>query len=236
MQLEYICNHLIRSTHTVIRHYDNSGQLVQYYGGDKLIDPVFCDNNFGNELLNQAKEEYPVIILEKHPMYYSVIKDIHGIFIIGPVSIEYCTTFDNRKNIGEYIANVHKTGEKSHRVSFCEYVTFCEEVLLLFNFLKDKGMTYQELNANNFMTDELFYDMQSEIGKLYFEYQENEKVHNPYDREVAISLICSHPGSRAFLATYLTFSDPVNAFSIPILFSTYSIPSLLIVISFTNIA
>jgi AraC-like DNA-binding protein len=91
--------------------------------------------------------------------YYAVIKMIDRQLIIGPVYLE-----------------------KKQRIY--TYEAFCEEVLLLFYVCTGKKLNFQQLNTENYMTQELTENIKKEEQKHYFKYQENSQKHNPYSREV----------------------------------------------------
>lgn len=185
MELEYICNHIIRTTHTPIRYYINESEWVlqHYYGNNANNDPVLCDKEFEKMMIATANENYPVIYMEKYPLYYSVIQHKTQLFIIGPVSTERHQMCSDGTTVNAYTKNTHKI---SHvfRVSYCGYDLFCEELLLLFYTLTGKTVSYQELNEKNYMNQNLLDDMNKNISELFFYYHELEKTHNPYDREV----------------------------------------------------
>ncbi len=183
MRLDYLYSYLLRSTHSPVRQFDKNGELVAFFGMDKEKDPLLCDKAFLNRILENAKADYPVIYLEKYPIYYGIVEDKEIVYVIGPIIVDYDSRVDDGRKCSEYIAKTHNTKEEGHRVSYCSYENFCEEVLLLYNFLKDSNMTYQELNSKNYLDEELLNDTRKKIGQLFFNYQEHEKVHNPYDRE-----------------------------------------------------
>jgi AraC-like DNA-binding protein len=110
-------------------------------------------------------EEYPVLIDKEYPIYYAVVVSGKYEFILGPVNVErdFC---------------------HARPVSFCEYERFCEEILLLFNLLTGKQLSYTELNMKNYMSQDKLEQIEKEASSLQFHYHENVKVHNPYDREL----------------------------------------------------
>ncbi len=107
-----------------------------------------------------------MIYMKKYPVYYAVIQGERSCFIVGPVNVE------------------KQDARKEKRIPYCNYEIFCEEILLLFYALTGKEMTYYELNEKNYITEELRSSMKKEESKLLFYYQEYEKQHNPYDREI----------------------------------------------------
>jgi AraC-like DNA-binding protein len=153
----------MKSIHAPIRQYSNEKEhaLVSYYGDETKPDK----EDKVKKLLEKGMAEYPVLIDEEYPVYYAVVVSKKYSFIIGPVNVE------------------RKSGNKS-AIPFCEYELFCEEVLLLFNLLTGEELTYSELNMKNYMSHERLEKIEKEASRLQFNYHENTKVHNPYDREV----------------------------------------------------
>jgi AraC-like DNA-binding protein len=139
--------------------------LCAYYGDNPKEDRILNNEKCQKEFLDMGTGEYPVLIEKEYPIYYAVVESETYAFIIGPVNVERDVCPDRK-------------------VSFCEYERFCEEVLLLFNLLTGKQMSYTELNTNNYMSHDKLEQLEKEASSLQFHYHEHAKVHNPYDREV----------------------------------------------------
>jgi hypothetical protein len=165
--LDYICQHIMRSIHAPIRQYlaDEKNTLFAYYGDSTKEDALLNNDLRQKEFLGRGRKEYPVFIDEEYPVYHAVVLGETYQFIIGPVSVERET----------------RTAEV---ISYCEYERFCEEILLLFYLLTGKKLSYTELNAKNYMRQEKLEQIEKEASLLQFQYHEHDKVHNPYDREV----------------------------------------------------
>jgi hypothetical protein len=157
----------MRSIHAPIRQYRNGEELIlcAYYGESQKKDALLNNKKRQKELLEMGTEEYPVLIDKEYPVYYAVVICENYGFLIGPVSVE--RSFGHGQNI-----------------SYCEYERFCEEILLLFNLMSGKQLSYTELNTKNYMSQEKLEQIEKEASLLQFQYHENAKVHNPYDREL----------------------------------------------------
>jgi AraC-like DNA-binding protein len=157
----------MRSIHAPVRQYLTGDECVlcAYYGDSEKEDEILKNDKDQKEFLEMGTAEYPVLIEKNYPVYYAVIKGENYAFIVGPVNVE----------IGF---------SRAGAVSFCEYERFCEEILLLFNLLTGKHLSYNELNIKNYMSQEKIEQIEKEASSLQFRYHENKKVHNPYDREV----------------------------------------------------
>ncbi|MCM1220235.1 MAG: helix-turn-helix transcriptional regulator [Lachnospiraceae bacterium] len=184
MELQYICNHILRTTHIQIRQYRlETGNPMVHRWGDSLSEDVLeADKDFADKLIAAGKKDYPVIYMEIYPIYYAVIYSDDHCFILGPINVEKQKSFQDGKSIDIHIAKSHNVREI--RIPRCSYEIFCEEVLLLFHLLSGKELTYQQLNEKNYMTDELQASMKQKESKILFSYQEYAKSHNPYDREM----------------------------------------------------
>jgi len=181
MNLSYFCTHIMKSIHAPIRIYGlpKIYDLKSYYGDEGYSDPILIDVLFRNKLLGLATQEFPVIYMEKYPIVYSVIQDKEDIYILGPVSVEY----ENKWKFEKYIIKNHGLNE-NFRISYCNYNRFCEEILMLFYLLSGQALSYHQLNEKNYMTQKLLRNIGENINQLFFCYQEETKIHNPYSREV----------------------------------------------------
>lgn len=108
------------------------------------------------------------------------------VYITGPINFDYSIEMIEKISIGEYFAKKHHSIDKKYRISFCEFERFCEENLLLFNVIKHRDMTLQEMLQKNYASQESITNVKKQLNEIYFKYQENEKVHNNYDQEVRV--------------------------------------------------
>lgn len=108
---------------------------------------------------------------------FAAVAGKYGKFIIGPICTDYCSNELSDKIKWEHnISGVY-------RISLCTIESFCEEVLLLHNFINDCEMGYEEIIQSDVLQDEIMDTVKKELANVYFDYHENEKLHNPYDRE-----------------------------------------------------
>lgn len=186
MNIEYICDHIVKTIHAPIRCYNRDGTLKTIYGEKKINeknDPIQGNEDLFQKMLALSLHQYPVIYVEDYPVYFAVVSWKEERYMVGPVCTELLTVRDNGESIGEYIARVYHLKDAKIRISYCKMELFGEEILLLHNFLHHTKVTYTELIEKNYINDNLEHSAQQELGRIYFNYQENEKVHNPYDRE-----------------------------------------------------
>lgn len=90
MELHYICNHILRTTHIQIRQYsiEAGNRLVHYYGDSLSEDILEADKDFADKLIAAGKKEHPVIYMEVYPIYYAVIDRDDCCFVLGPANVE----------------------------------------------------------------------------------------------------------------------------------------------------
>jgi AraC-like DNA-binding protein len=169
--LDYVCRHILRCTHAPIRHYvgESESALYAYYGDAPDEDAILNDKERESLLLEKANPDCPILVDEDYPIYYAVVtcqdeKSTEHIFLVGPVSVEM-------------------NGKSARGVAYCDYEDFCEEILLLYNLFNDTQLTYNELNAKNYMTHENLQRIEKNVSHVQFQYHENSQPHNPYDRE-----------------------------------------------------
>lgn len=156
-------------------------KLVHYYGDDMKNDVVCADGRFAEKLMRAGREEYPVIYAEVYPVYYAIVCDKAAYFIIGPVNVEQQLMYYEGMAVQDYLAQKHKI--ENLRIPYCAYEKFCQEVLLLFYVLTGTEMSYKELNNKNFITKSLLASMKEKKSRLFFDYHEYSRVHNPYSQE-----------------------------------------------------
>lgn len=185
LELHYICNHILRTIHTEIRQYrmmeDGGARLVHYYGDLAQDDAVSFDESWTGRILDGGPKEYPVIYVEKYPVYYAVIYRPPFCFIIGPINVEQQQVYFGGITVEDYIARQHNV--KSMKIPYCKYESFCQEVLLLFYAATGREMTYEELNERNYISKDLLAAMEEKKSKTFFNYQEHSRIHNPYKLE-----------------------------------------------------
>ncbi len=185
MELHFICNHILRTTHAQIREYkvveEDRFELINYYGDDIRGDAISSDAEFAQKIFCVGIKEYPVIYVEEYPVYYAVIYCSPACFIIGPVNVEQQQLYREGMTVQNYLARQHRMSDL--KIPYCEYETFCQEVLLLFYALTGKEMSYKELNDKNFVTEDLLDSMTKKKSRLFFDYHEYYRVHNPYSLE-----------------------------------------------------
>lgn len=182
---DYICMHIMNTTHSAIREYQCTPKPVfkTYYGDSQEKDPVLLDKQLEQKLLQLADAKVPIIHAAPYPVHYAILRNRHLLFIIGPVSVENKTCTVSCRKTDESDQKNHEINSYT-KISYCKYELFCEEILLLFYLLSGKKMFYQELNKENSKEHHLSEQMGKNISNLVFSYREYTKKHNPYSREM----------------------------------------------------
>lgn len=185
LDLDYICNHILRTIHTQIRQYklteEDRPELLKYYGDTFQEDAVSADEDWAGEIMSGGPKEYPVMYEEEYPVYYAVIYHLPFCFLVGPVNIEQQQAYYEGVAVEEYIARRHQV--ESLKIPYCKYENFCQEVLLLFYVVTGKEMSYKELNERNYISKNLLASMEEKKSRTFFNYQEHARIHNPYKLE-----------------------------------------------------
>lgn len=179
----YIINHILRVSHSILREYDaQTNKLISCYGEEKEKDILIQSTEFTLSLLDKA-ENYPVIYMEKYPIYYGIVSNSTKKYLVGPVTVEEYYLMNNGHTASHYLIEKYRLSDQAYRVPFCDYNLFCECILLLHNYLNNEGLVYQELNALNFISEDLEESISAKKSEMIFDYQESFQKHNPYDRE-----------------------------------------------------
>lgn len=176
---EEMCNHLIPLLHAPIRWYDSEGvQRVQHQHFDQPQDPLIQDPDLEKLLLGKATEQYPVLYFEFDSVIYGIIQSPQdGIFILGPCSLG----LDSRKTAAKLCQEHHLTSH--YRISYCSLETFASVCSMLFHHCTGINLSWNEIITLNACADMLETSVEKELNRLFFSYQEQGKVHNPYEQE-----------------------------------------------------
>jgi YesN/AraC family two-component response regulator len=179
MSIEIILDHIVKNTNSAVHCYHNDLRTNEYGGNDGQLSILDYDPDFEKHLLSKAVPEYPVLYVEENVVVYAIVAyNKEAKFIIGPV------LFQN--SIPNTIVNIKKhhgiVGE--YRIPKKNLEHFCEEVLLLHNFLNKSEISFLHLVEKNMMDDSIIHSINKELSSVYFNYHENQELHNPFDREL----------------------------------------------------
>lgn len=179
LSTEELCHHLIYLLHAPIRWYSSQRvPQMHYQNFDQAHDPVAHDPFFENLLLDKAHDAFPVLHFEFRSVIYGIIKSpTEGFFILGPCSLALDTRAAAQK-----IAKAHHIG-KDYRVSACRLENFVAICAMLFHHCTGISLNWNEVMILN-ASDQLLEDnVEKEMNDVIFSYQEQGKVHNPYEQE-----------------------------------------------------
>lgn len=164
--IQAVIHHIINTIHAAIRRYGAEGKMEAYYGSNEEEDTLGKDQELRQKLYAGAAEDYPRIYQTEYPVFYGAVRSGEKVYILGPVSTDY-TNYNEEQ-----------------RISYCDFMEFVNEVLLLHNVLNGQDMGSSDVIARNFETLDMKQKVEKKLGQIYFRYQESGKVHNPYDQEV----------------------------------------------------
>lgn len=178
LSIEELCIHLTHLLHAPIRFYDNNGVYIKQHQKLEQQDPVIQDPDFEKTLLSKGNCNFPVLYFEFNSAIYGIIKtQKHGSFILGP-----CSLVNNNRLTSEKIAKEHNI-TKDYKISFCTAETFCSICSMLFHHCTGVYLNWNEIMTLSTFNDMLEEDVQKQINDVVFSYQEQCKVHNPYEQE-----------------------------------------------------
>lgn len=164
---------------TQVRIYDSKNCLKKTWGN--VSSQNDCLSQYvRKKLFDKATSKYPILIFDEENIIYAlIVSKEKSKIIIGPVYIDSYT-----KNIEKYYVEHYKM-PNGVRISKYDMSIFCEEVLLLYNLLYSKNMTYVELIKKNFGKSDISKIIKKEITDTKI-HHDNNYLHNPHDREVRI--------------------------------------------------
>ena len=151
MNLEYICEQMVRILHGNITCISKSGAIEACYGDMAAqYNPLFTNSEFLSAVHNREKKDYPDLFYEKDTILYAVIplesgeiqnktnnesksgsrldeKKHFAKIVVGPVSTEKYT-----KDSEHYLMQHHHiSDETGFRLSFCELKVFGSGILIM---------------------------------------------------------------------------------------------------------
>lgn len=178
LSTEELCIHLTHLLHAPIRCYNNNGIYIKQYQGLEQQDPIIQDQDFEKMLLNKANYNFPALYFEFNSAIYGIIKtEKYGNFILGP-----CSLINDNHLTADKIAKEHNI-TKEYKVSFCTLETFCSICSMLFHHCTGVYLNWNEIITLSTFNDMIEQDVQKQINNVVFSYQEQCKIHNPYEQE-----------------------------------------------------
>ena len=181
MNLEYICEQMVRILHGNITCISKSGAIEACYGDMAAqCNPLFTDPEFLSAVHERERKDYPDLFYEKDTILYAVVSLENAKIVAGPVSTEKHT-----KDSEHYLMQHHHiSDETGFRLSFCELKVFVSGILMLYHMITGKELTINDLWQKNGIRKTDIIEVKGQISSVIFEHQEQELPHNPYDQEV----------------------------------------------------
>lgn len=181
MNLEYICEQMVRILHGNITCISESGAIEACYGDMAAqCNPLFTDPEFLSAVHERERKDYPDLFYEKDTILYAVVSLENAKIVAGPVSTE-----KHIKDSEHYLMQHHHiSDETGFRLSFCELKVFVSGILMLYHMITGKELTINDLWQKNGIRETDIIEVKGQISSVIFEHQEQELPHNPYDQEV----------------------------------------------------
>ena len=181
MNLEYICEQMVRILHGNITCISESGAIEACYGDMAVqCNPLFTDPEFLSAVHERERKDYPDLFYEKDTILYAVVSLENAKIVAGPVSTE-----KHIKDSEHYLMQHHHiSDETGFRLSFCELKVFVSGILMLYHMITGKELTINDLWQKNGIRETDIIEVKGQISSVIFEHQEQELPHNPYDQEV----------------------------------------------------
>ena len=181
MNLEYICEQMVRILHGNITCISKSGAIEACYGDMAAqCNPLFTDPEFLSAVHERERKDYPDLFYEKDTILYAVVSLENAKIVAGPVSTEKHT-----KDSEHYLMQHHHiSNETGFRLSFCELKVFGSGILMLYHMITGKELTINDLWQKNGIRETDIIEVKGQISSVIFEHQEQDLPHNPYDQEL----------------------------------------------------
>ena len=185
MNLEYICEQMVRILHGNITCINKSGAIEACYGDMAAqYNPLFTNSEFLSAVHNREKKAYPDLFYEKDTILYAVIplesgeiqnetnnesksgsrldeKKHFAKIVVGPVSTEKYT-----KDSEHYLMQHHHiSDETGFRLSFCELKVFGSGILMLYHMITGKELTINDLWQVSFLSADGKYSRNNSVSR-----------------------------------------------------------------------
>lgn len=193
MNLNYICEQMVRILHSNITCISESGRIEFCYGDMAAqCNPLFIDGEFLAFIHKCEIKEYPELWSENDTILYAVISlettDKNGDedkkhtrkIVIGPV----CTEKHVRDSELYLVRQHHIKDATGFCLSFCELKVFGTGVLMLYHMMTGKELSLNDLWQKNGIQETDLREVKERVSSTIFERQEQELPHNPYDQEL----------------------------------------------------
>lgn len=166
--LQKLITHMMKVTHTAVRIYSYDAYLTEYCGGHQNEDTLLDNKEMICKMIEKSSAEFPVLYSETTPLYYGLVVYSGNVLICGPVCFQKSALPDSA--VGHAI--------------YCDYNIFCEELLLLHNLLNNRNASIMDIQEQTPCSPDVPENVERELSRIYFRYQEKQSLHNPYDQEV----------------------------------------------------
>lgn len=185
MNLEYICEQMVRILHGNITCISKSGAIEACYGDMAAqYNPLFTNSEFLSAVHNREKKDYPDLFYEKDTILYAVIslesgeiqnetnnesksgsrldeKKYFAKIVVGPVSTEKHT-----KDSEHYLMQHHHiSNETGFRLSFCELKVFGSGILMLYHMITGKELMLNDLWQKNGIRETDIIEVKGQISR-----------------------------------------------------------------------
>ena len=162
MDIEYLCNHIIKIIRCPVRIYNSDNKLQKNFGIYDKKDSLQIE--LQTYLIENPNYDYPVLNIDKDNIIYARVICKNKKIIVGPCNI----------------------GENNNKASAARQVSldiFLEEILLMHNLYNKNQISLAETLIKNFITEELLFKINKDITGNFIN---DVDLHNPYDRELRI--------------------------------------------------
>lgn len=177
----HLCQHVSSMLHIPVRIFEKDGTPVDMgYSEDNQEDPLICDPEFRNTLLESRKEDEPTLFYEANCVMYAVIPaNGDRTVVTGPA----CYVSDTRSE-SRAVALLHYLDDPDHyTINFVSLEMMAEAVLLIFHSHSDNEMSARSLLLGSRQT-EYTQEARADAYSIIYRNRENQTSHNSYAQEV----------------------------------------------------
>ena len=181
INLDKMCDHILRLMHAPVRGYSNIGTRSFFKGDDETNDPLSCDAAFEAMLIKKGNPEYPVFYIEKDSIIYIIVADDKdNTYILGPVCCSGSPTAASSE-----VVKLHNMDKNfPYKISLCSMDIIYECALMFFEVISDKPISREQMLIQNSNISEINTSIDKNIMDVFNEYRDSGATHNPYSQEL----------------------------------------------------
>lgn len=173
-QIESVFKHMVGIIHTQICIFDENYHLEQTIGSHEILEEQNQDQMaILNTLTESINVTQPILHSKDDCLLYAGFSSEKPVnyYVIGPVCTIDTLNLTDRNTLYK------------GKASYCDYRTFCEGILILYELISGETVKYNQLQNNNINVKSIENTINEKFRSVSFRYREHVTLHNSYSQE-----------------------------------------------------